>query len=127
MSEREIIRTDRAPAPIGPYSQAVRAGGFVFVSGQISIDAKTGQVVMDDVAAQTRRVLDNVKAVLEAAGMSMDRVVKTTIFLAAIGDFAKVNEVYATYFTKEPPARSTIQAGALPKGVAVEIDVIALA
>ena len=127
MTNREIVRTDRAPTPIGPYSQAVRAGGFVFVSGQISIDAKTGQVVMDDVAGQTRRVLENVKAVLEAAGTSMDRVVKSTIFLAAIGDFAKVNEIYATYFAKEPPARSTIQAGALPKGVAVEIDVIALA
>jgi 2-iminobutanoate/2-iminopropanoate deaminase len=124
---REIIGTRKAPAPIGPYSQAVRAGGFVFVSGQISIDPATGNVVADDVASQTKRVLENLKAVLEAAGTSMDRVVKTTIFLANINDFAKVNEVYATYFPKEPPARSTIQAGALPKGLAVEIDVVALA
>jgi len=124
---RDIIRTDRAPAPIGPYSQAVRAGGFVFVSGQISIDPATGQVVSDDVASQAKRVLESIRAVLAAAGTSMDRVVKSTIFLANIGDFAKVNEVYATYFPKDPPARSTIQAGALPKGLAVEIDVIALA
>lgn len=124
---RDIIRTPKAPAPIGPYSQAVRAGGLVFVSGQISIDPASGQLVADDVQAQTRRVLDNVKAVLEAAGTGLDRVVRTTIFLRDIADFPKVNEVYATYFPKDPPARSTIQAGALPKGLSIEIDAIALA
>jgi len=124
---RDIIRTPKAPAPIGPYSQAVRAGGFVFVSGQISIDAASGQVVADDIASQTRRVLDNVKAVLEAAGTGLDRVVRTTIFLRDINDFPKVNEVYGSYFPEAPPARSTIQAGALPKGLAIEVDAIALA
>jgi len=124
---RDVIRADRAPAPIGPYSQAIRAGGFVFVSGQISIDPKTGGVVADDVASQARRVLQNIGAILEAAGCGMERVVKTTIYLRDINDFAKVNEVYATFFPKDPPARATLQAGALPKGLAVEIDATAVA
>jgi 2-iminobutanoate/2-iminopropanoate deaminase len=124
---RDIIRTPNAPAPIGPYSQAVRAGGLVFVSGQIPIDPATGQFVAGDVASQTRRVLENLKAVLEAAGTRLDRVVRTTIFLRDINDFPRMNEVYATFFPSEPPARSTLQAGALPKGAAVEVDAIAIA
>ena len=122
---RDIIRTANAPAPIGPYSQAVRAGGFVFASGQIAIDPASGETVAGDVAAETRRVLDNLRAVLQEAGTSLDRVVKTTIYLRDMKDFAKVNEVYATYFRKDPPARATVQAAALPKGLAVEIDCIA--
>jgi 2-iminobutanoate/2-iminopropanoate deaminase len=124
---RETIRTPGAPAPIGPYAQAVRAGGFVFVSGQIAIDPATGAFAGGDVATQAKRALDNVRAIVEASGSSMSRVVRTTIFLKDIADFTRVNEVYATYFGAEPPARSTIQAGALPKGAAVEIDAIAMA
>ena len=124
---REIVRSPKAPAPIGPYSQAVRAGGFVFVSGQISIDPATGEAVCDDVASQTRRALENLRTILEAAGSGLERVVKTTIYLKDMGDFGKVNESYAAYFRVDPPARATVQAAALPKGAAVEIDAIALA
>lgn len=119
------VHTTRAPQPVGPYSQAVTHGQFLFLSGQISIHPATGEVIKDDVASQTRRVMENLRAVLEAAGSGFDRVVKTTIFLKDLNDFAKVNEVYATYFPKDPPARSTIQAAALPKDVDVEIDCIA--
>jgi 2-iminobutanoate/2-iminopropanoate deaminase len=122
----ETVATDRGPKAIGPYSQAVRANGFVFLSGQIPIDPKTQQVVEGDAAAQTERVLENLKAVVEAAGSSIQRVVKTTVFLADMNDFAAMNEVYSRYFVTHPPARSTVEVARLPKNVRVEIDLIAL-
>jgi 2-iminobutanoate/2-iminopropanoate deaminase len=122
---KKIISTNEAPAAIGPYSQAVHSGSFVFCSGQIPLDAKTGQIVSGDIAAQTRRVLDNIAAVLRAEGLSFDNVVKTTIFLTDLGDFQTVNEIYGSYFKQDPPARSTVQVSALPKGANVEIEVIA--
>ena len=127
MSEKEVIISDELPAPTGPYSPAIRAGGFVFVSGQGPIDPATGEVVKGDVQQQTRLVLENVHAILGAAGSSLDKVVKTNVYLSDIADFAAMNEVYATFFTAEPPARTTIQAAALPLGIDVEIDVIARA
>jgi 2-iminobutanoate/2-iminopropanoate deaminase len=114
-----------APAAIGPYSQAIDAGDFVFLSGQVPIDPKTGELVQGDIAAQTERVLDNLAAVLEAAGCSFADVVKTTIFLTDLGDFQVVNATYGKRFTAAPPARATIQVSALPKGARVEIDAIA--
>lgn len=123
---KEIIRTTDAPQAIGPYSQAVKANGMIFLSGQIAIDPKTQQVIGGDIAAQTERVLQNLRGVLAAAGSSLEKVVKTTVFLKEMSDFAKMNEVYAKYFVKDPPARSTVAAAALPKDVRVEIDVIAL-
>jgi 2-iminobutanoate/2-iminopropanoate deaminase len=120
------IATDRAPAAIGPYSQAIAAGPYVFCSGQIPLDPTTGRVVAGGIEAQTRQVLENLRAVLEAAGSRLELVVKTTVFLANMGDFAAMNGVYAAYFDKKPPARSTVQAAALPRGVAVEIEAIAL-
>jgi 2-iminobutanoate/2-iminopropanoate deaminase len=123
---KEIIKTDYAPAAIGPYSQAVKAGNLLFVSGQIPIDYITGNVVIDGIEAETRQVMKNIIAILEAAKGSLDKVVKTTIFLKNMGDFAKVNEVYASYFTTDYPARETVEVSALPKGVNVEISVIAL-
>jgi 2-iminobutanoate/2-iminopropanoate deaminase len=122
----EIVATDRGPKAIGPYSQAVRANGFVFLSGQIAIDPKTQQVVAGNASVQTERVLENLKAVVEAAGSSMQRVVKTTVFLADFDDFGAMNEVYSRYFAKDPPARSTVEASRLPRNVRVEIDLIAL-
>jgi 2-iminobutanoate/2-iminopropanoate deaminase len=122
----ETIATDRGPKAIGPYSQAIRANGFVFLSGQIPLDPKTQQVVKGDTAEQTERVLENLKGVLEAAGSNLQRVVKTTVFLADIDDFAAMNEVYARYFATHPPARSTVEVPRLPKNVRVEIDLIAL-
>jgi len=123
---REIISTSRAPKAIGPYSQAVRVGGLVFCSGQIPLDPESGAFVGEgDVRAQTRRVMENLQAVLEAAGSSLGRVVRTTIVLADLGDFAAVNEVYGGYFPAEPPARATVQVAALPRGARVEIDAIA--
>ena len=124
---KEIIQTTDAPAAIGPYSQAVRAGGFVFVSGQIPFDPETMQFVSQDVAAQTEQVLRNVQAILAAAGTSLEQVVKTTVFLADMGDFAAMNEVYGRFFATHPPARATVQAARLPKDARVEIEVIALA
>jgi 2-iminobutanoate/2-iminopropanoate deaminase len=124
---REVISTKDAPQAIGPYSQAIRANGLVFVSGQVAIDPATQQVVNGDIAAQTDRVLKNLSAILKAAGSGLERVVRSTVFLKDMGDFAAMNEVYARYFTSSPPARSTIQAARLPKDVLVEIDVIALA
>lgn len=120
------VSTTAAPAAIGPYSQAIATEHFIFASGQIALDPATGQLVAGDVQDQTRRVLDNVKAVLEAAGSSLERVVKTTVFLTSMTDFTAMNEVYATYFTAAPPARSTIAVAELPRGAAVEIEVIAL-
>ncbi|MBX3214015.1 MAG: RidA family protein [Labilithrix sp.] len=114
-----------APAAIGPYSQAIDAGDFVFLSGQVPIDPKTGELVPGDIAAQTERVLDNLAAVLEAAGCSFADVVKTTIYLMDLGDFQVVNATYAKRFTSAPPARATVQVSALPKGARVEIDAIA--
>jgi 2-iminobutanoate/2-iminopropanoate deaminase len=122
----EPVATDRGPKAIGPYSQAIRADGFVFLSGQIPLDPKTQQVVEGDVAAQTERVLENLKGVVEAAGSSLQRVVKTTVFLADMDDFAAMNEVYARYFFSHPPARSTVEVSRLPKNARVEIDLIAL-
>ena len=123
---RERIQTDNAPQAIGPYSQAIRAGGFVFVSGQIAIDPATGQFVSGSVAEQTERVLQNLAAVLTAAGSSLDKVVKTTVFLADMKDFVEMNEVYATFFSDEPPARATVAAAGLPRDARVEIEAVAL-
>jgi 2-iminobutanoate/2-iminopropanoate deaminase len=122
---KQVILTDRGPKPIGPYSQAVRTNGFLFVSGQVALDPKSGELVGADVRQQTERVLDNLKAILEAAGVSLSHVVKTTVFLKDMNDFAAMNEIYARYFTAAPPARSTVQAARLPKDALVEIDVIA--
>ena len=122
----ETVATDRGPKAIGPYSQAVRANGFVFLSGQIPLDPKTQQIVEGDVAVQTERVLENLKGVVEAAGSSLHHVVKTTVFLADMNDFAAMNEVYARYFTANAPARSTVEVARLPKNVRVEIDAIAV-
>jgi 2-iminobutanoate/2-iminopropanoate deaminase len=124
---KNVISTSRAPAAIGPYSQAVSWGGLIFVSGQIPIDPATGQVVGDDAGAQTERVLKNLAAVLEAAGSSLGQVVKTTVYLRDLNDFAKVNEVYARFFSEQPPARATVQVARLPRDVSVEIEVIAAA
>lgn len=123
---REAVSTTGAPQAIGPYSQAIRAGDFLFVSGQIPLDPVTGSMVDGDVGAQTRRVLDNVGAILKAVGASYDNVVRTTVFLADMNDFAAMNQVYATYFPAQAPARSTLQAARLPKDARVEIDVIAV-
>ena len=127
MSSKEIISTDAAPAAIGPYSQGVRAGGFVFLSGQIPLDPATGQMVDGDIEAQTRRVMMNLEAVLVAAGTSFERVVRATIYLTDLGDFTKVNAIYGEKFPQHPPARATVQVAALPKGARVEIDLVALA
>ena len=124
---REVISTKDAPRAIGPYSQAIKANGFVFVSGQVAIDPATQQVIGGDVAAQTDRVLTNVTGILTAAGSGLQQVVRTTVFLKNMGDFAAMNEVYGRYFSSAPPARSTVEAARLPKDVLVEIDVIALA
>lgn len=124
---RDVIATEQAPKAIGPYSQAIRANGFVFVSGQIPLDPTTQQLIEGDVPAQTDRVLRNIKGILEAAGTSIDKVVKTTVFLKSMSEFAAMNEVYGKYFTTNPPARSTVEVSRLPKDVLVEIDVIAVA
>jgi 2-iminobutanoate/2-iminopropanoate deaminase len=124
---KEIIATEKGPKAIGPYSQAIRANGFIFTAGQVAFDPATGQVVEGDVAAQTVRVLENLKAIVEAAGSSLDHAVKATVYLKDMGDFAAMNEVYARYFSKNPPARSTVEAARLPRDVRVEIDLIALA
>lgn len=123
---KQIIQTNRAPHAIGPYSQAVKARGFVYASGQIPIDPATGQFVAGGIAEQTEQVLKNVAAVLEASGSGLDKVVKTTVFLADMEEFAAMNEVYARFFSSEPPARATVQAAGLPRNAKVEIEVIAL-
>jgi 2-iminobutanoate/2-iminopropanoate deaminase len=120
------IQTEHAPAAIGPYSQAIKAGGFVFASGQIPIDPKTGEFVAGGIAEQTERVLKNLAAVLEAAGSSLDRVVKTTVFLADMKEFGAMNEVYGKFFTGAPPARATVAAAGLPRDARVEIEAIAV-
>ena len=124
---KKIISTTDAPAAVGPYSQAVRVGATIYCAGQIPLDPKSGQIVPGDIAAQTRRVLDNIAAILKAEGLTFDHVVKTTIFLTDLADFQTVNEIYASYFKQEPPARSTVQVPALPKGARLEIEAIAVA
>jgi 2-iminobutanoate/2-iminopropanoate deaminase len=126
MSTKEIIATKNAPQAIGPYSQAVKANGFVFTAGQVAIDPATGNVIEGDVRRQTERVMQNLRAILQASGSSLDNVVKTTVFLKNMSDFAPMNEVYGTFFTSRQPARSTVEVAQLPKNVLVEIDVIAL-
>jgi len=124
---RDVIRTQDAPQAIGPYSQAIRANGFVFVSGQVAIDPSNQQVIAGDIAGQTDRVLTNLSAILKAAGTDLKKVVRATVFLKNMNDFAAMNEVYGKYFTVVPPARSTVEVARLPKDVLVEIDVIAIA
>ena len=123
---KKMISTNDAPQAIGPYSQAIEANGFVFVSGQIPLDPQTGAMVAGDIKEQTRRVMENGKAILAAAGCGMGHVVKTTIYLKNIADFGAVNEVYGSYFTSDPPARATVEVSKLPKDAAVEIDLIAV-
>ena len=122
---KQIIKTDRAPQAIGAYSQALKINGFVYTSGQIALDPATGQLVGEGITEQTEQVLKNVTAVLEAAGTRLDQVIKTTVFLADMADFSAMNDVYAKFFVSEPPARSTVQAGGLPRDARVEIEVIA--
>jgi 2-iminobutanoate/2-iminopropanoate deaminase len=124
---KDIISTEKGPKAIGPYSQAIRANGLVFISGQVAFDPSTGQLVEGDVAKQTTRVLENLKAIAEAAGSSLDKAVKATVFLKNMNDFAAMNEVYARYFPHHPPARATVEVARLPRDVRVEIDLIALA
>jgi 2-iminobutanoate/2-iminopropanoate deaminase len=122
---KEVILTARGPKPIGPYSQAIKANGLLFVSGQVALDPATGEFVGTDVRQQTERVFDNLKGILEASGVSFHHVVKTTVFLTDMNDFAAMNEVYGRYFSAAPPARSTVQAARLPKDALVEIELIA--
>jgi len=121
---KEIISTEKGPKAIGPYSQAIKVNGFIFTAGQIALDPATGQVVEGDVARQTVRVFENLKAIVEAAGSSLDHAVKATVYLSDMGDFAAMNEVYGRYFSQNPPARSTVEAARLPRDVRVEIDLI---
>jgi len=124
---KKIVATDHAPAAIGPYSQAIRSGSMLFCAGQIPLDPKSGQIVSEDIAGQTKQVLENVSAILQAAGLNFGHVVKTTIFLISMSDFQTVNEIYGSYFRENPPARSTVAVSALPRGAKVEIEVIAMA
>lgn len=125
MSKR-VVRTEEAPEAIGPYSQAIVAGGFVYTAGQLALDPRTGQLVPGDVRIQTKRVMENIKAILESAGTSLANVVKTTVFLRDMNDFGAMNEIYGSYFREDPPARSTFQVAKLPRDGAVEIEVVAL-
>lgn len=124
---KDVIATEKGPKAIGPYSQAIRANGFIFISGQVAFDPATGQLVEGDVAKQTERVLENLKAIAEAGGSSLDQAVKATVFLKDMNDFVKMNEVYARYFANHPPARATVEVARLPRDVRVEIDLITLA
>jgi 2-iminobutanoate/2-iminopropanoate deaminase len=124
---KKIISTSEAPDAVGPYSQAVRVGSTIYCAGQIPLDPKSGQIVPGDIGSQTRRVLDNIAAVLRSEGLTFENVAKTTIFLTDLGDFQTVNEIYGSYFKNQPPARSTVQVSALPKGANVEIEAIAVA
>ena len=126
-SMKKIISTTDAPAALGPYSQAVRVGSTIYCAGQIPLDPKTGQMVTGDITAQTRRVMDNIGAILAAEGLGLDHVVKTTIFLTDLADFQAMNEIYGSYFKQAPPARSTVQVAALPRDARVEIEAIAIA
>ncbi len=124
--KKTVIHTHEAPAAIGPYSQAIEAGNFIFLSGQIPIDPKTGEMKAGDIRQQTRQVLENIKGLLRSQGLGMEDVVKVTIFLKDMGSFNQVNEVYATYFSSSPPARSTVEVARLPRDVGIEIEAIAL-
>jgi len=124
--KKTVIQTEKAPKAIGPYSQAIRAGNFLFLSGQIALDPKTGELVEGDIGRQTQQVLENIKGVLESQKLGMEDVVKVTIFLKNIGDFSRVNEVYGTYFPSSPPARSTVEVARLPRDADIEIEAIAL-
>ncbi len=123
---KEAVHTDRAPNPIGPYSQGIRANGFIFLAGQVALDPKSGELISGDVRQQTERTLENLKGVLEAAGANLNHVVKVTIFLKNMSDFAGMNEIYARYFPKLPPARSTVEVARLPKDALVEIELMAV-
>ncbi len=122
---KDIVVTNRGPKPIGPYSQAIKSNGFLFISGQVGVDPVSGEFAGPSIQQQTERMLENVKAILEAGGASLSHVVKTTVFLKDMNDFAAMNEVYARYFTAAPPARSTVQVARLPKDALVEIEVVA--
>jgi 2-iminobutanoate/2-iminopropanoate deaminase len=122
---KNVVTTDRGPKPIGPYSQAIKANGFVYLSGQVALDPKTGEMVGADIRQQTERVFENIKGILEAAGATFHHVIKTTVFLKEMNDFTAMNEVYARFFTAAPPTRSTVQVSRLPKDALVEIEVIA--
>ena len=124
---KNVVITDRGPKPIGPYSQGIKANGLVYLSGQVALDPKTAELVGADIRQQTERVLENIKGILEAAGVNLHHVLKTTVFLKDMNDFAAMNEVYARYFASAPPARSTVQVSRLPKDALVEIEVIAAA
>src|SRR5260370_42328671 len=123
---REIVATEKAPKAIGPYSQAIVHNGLAYLSGQIPLDPATGQVVDGDITVQTARVMENLKAVLEACGSGLDAVVKTTVYIKEMGEFAKMNEAYGKYFSRNPPARSTVEAARLPRDVRIEVDAIAI-
>jgi 2-iminobutanoate/2-iminopropanoate deaminase len=122
---KDVVLTEKGPKPIGPYSQAIKSGGFLFASGQVALDPRSNEFLAGDIRHQTERVLENVKAILEAGGANLHHVVKTTVFLKDMNDFAAMNEVYGNYFTSAPPARSTVQVARLPKDALVEIEVIA--
>ena len=124
--DRMVVSTDKAPGAVGPYSQAVIAGEFVFTAGTLPLNPKTGEVIGDEIGAQVQQALSNLQQVLEAAGSSLDRVVKTTVFLTDFGNFGQMNSVYAEFFTSAPPARSTVEIGPLPKGILVQIDAVAV-
>lgn len=124
---KEVVATDKGPKAIGPYSQAIKANGFIHTAGQIPLDPATGQIVSGDISQQTKRVLENLKAIVEAAGASLDKTVKANVFLKDMNDFAAMNEVYGQYFSKNPPARSTVEVSRLPKDARIEIDLIVLA
>jgi len=123
---RDVVLTDRGPKPIGPYSQAIKANGFVYVSGQVALDPKTGEFLAGDIRQQTERVLENLRGILEAAGTKLSHTVKTTVFLKDMNDFAAMNEVYGRYFVAAAPARSTVEVARLPKDALVEIEVVAV-
>ncbi len=122
---KDVVHTDRGPKPIGPYSQAIKANGNLYLAGQVALDPKTGEMTGSDIRQQTERVMENIKGVLEAAGSNLHHVVKTTVYLKDLNDFAAMNEVYARYFTVAPPARATVEVSRLPKDALLEIDVIA--
>lgn len=124
---KEVIATEKGPKAIGPYSQAIKAGGFIYTAGQIPFDPATGQLIHGDVTEQTARVLANLKAIVEAAGSSLEKAVKATVYLKDMNDFGAMNEAYGRYFTKNPPARSTVEVSRLPRDVRVEIDLVVLA
>jgi len=123
---KEVINTKKAPAAIGPYSQAIKAGGLLFISGQLGIDPTSGKMIANDIRDETRLVLENIKAILKVSGSSLDKVVKTTVFVSDMNNFVKMNEIYGQYFNERPPARATVEVSRLPKDAKVEIDAIAI-